>query len=378
MNNRKSRSTGAVSAPNSSSDTAASWLSSVERAALTRRSTATALAVFAVEYTALLLLTGLAVARLPVALNLLFAVLAGLAIGVVFTIGHDACHQAFTPHRRLNDWLARLALVPSAHAASLWVLGHNRIHHRYTNLRGADYVWEPLSPAEYRAASPLRRWFYRLCRSRAGALPYYFVEMWWKKNFLPIAPEARREWRLHVFDSAFVVVAWAAFATAIAYAGLVLAPDRPIWQSLAVGWLVPFLVWNWLMGWIIFVHHTHPEVQWFADPQEWSRHGSQILGTVHARLPQPLDFVSNNIMEHNAHHAAPGIPLYHLRRAQSRLREAYPQVRYVYLTPAAYARAVDACKLFDPVRRCWTGFDGKPTGPVLGTAPARELAETRA
>lgn len=331
------------------------------RRQLTARSTAQALAWFVPEYAAWLLLVALALMPLPWPVSLGFAAAAGLAIGVVFTVGHDASHQALTPHRWLNGLIARLAFIPSAHAASLWDVGHNRIHHGFTNLLGQDYVWAPLSPEQYRAAGPLRRAFYRLCRSPAGHLPYYLVEMWWKKNFLPIAPETRGEWRRHAFDSLFVLAAQALLIWGVVALGARLAPERPWFVSLAFGWLIPFLVWNWLMGLVIYMHHTHPEIPWAARPQDWSVYRAAILGTVEARLPGVLDKIDNHIMRHNAHHALPAIPMYRLAAAQARLRRTFADVLALKITPRSVAAISRACKLWDPAAGCWRDFQGRPT-----------------
>ena len=40
-------------------------------------------------------------------------------IAILFTVGHDACHQALTPSMRLNTWIGRLVFIPSLHAVSL-------------------------------------------------------------------------------------------------------------------------------------------------------------------------------------------------------------------------------------------------------------------
>jgi acyl-lipid omega-6 desaturase (Delta-12 desaturase) len=307
----------------------------------------------------------IAISPLPLPLCLFASIWAGLFTGAIFVIGHDACHQSLTSSRFLNPWIGRLAFLPSAHAMSLWVLGHNQIHHRFTNLKGRDYVWEPMSLDEYRRAPLLRRWVYRLYRGPLGAFPYYLVEMWWKKNFLPIAPEARRHWRRHVFDSAFILLAQAALIAAIAWGGSLLAPDRPLWATLGLGWLLPFLVWNGLMGLVIYAHHTHPEIAWFEDPSVWKRFNTSVAGTVHARLPQPLHALSNNIMEHNAHHADPSIPLYSLRPLQGRMRSSFPGIPFLQLTPASYLRTLSCCKLFDFTQNRWVDFAGVATGPRL-------------
>lgn len=340
------------------------WPDAQQTLLFAQQSTWLALAIAAAELAAVLAFVTLAISPLPLLLNLTAAIVAGLLIGTLFTVGHDACHQSFTRHRALNDWIGRIVFIPAAHARSLWILGHNRIHHGYTNLRGRDYVWEPMSPDAYRRAALLRRAVYRLYRSPLGAFPYYLIEMWWKKNFLPIAPEARSGWRKHLFDSGFAVVAWLCFGAAIGRLGGALAPDRPLWETLLLGWILPFLVFNWTIGWIIYVHHTHPEVPWWDDAGEWRTSRPQLLATLHVRLPQPLHAISNSIMDHNAHHAAPQVPLYRLSRAQASLRQRRAAIRHYALTPRTYLRIVDACKLYDSAARRWTDFAGQPTGPV--------------
>src|SRR4051812_27320397 len=134
------------------------WMGGDERQRALRRATAPALAIVGLEMLGYAACVAIALAPLPYGLNLLGGILAGHAIAVLFTVGHDACHQSFTPSLPLNRWIGRIVFIPSLHSVSLWVLGHNQIHHGSTNLRGRDYVWEPMSPADYAAASPLRRW----------------------------------------------------------------------------------------------------------------------------------------------------------------------------------------------------------------------------
>jgi hypothetical protein len=59
------------------------------------------------------------------------------------------------------------------------------------------------------------------------------------------------------------------------------------------------------------------------------------------------------------------IPLYNLPPAQRRIRAAFPDIQYLYLSPPAFCRLADACKLYDFAARRWTDFEGAPTGPVL-------------
>jgi omega-6 fatty acid desaturase (delta-12 desaturase) len=350
------------------------FLSPEDRRRLTERSVSRALAWLVPEYLAWIVLTAVAISPIPWPLRLGASILSGTMIGVIFTVGHDASHQALTPHRWLNHLIARLAFLPSAHAASLWDIGHNRIHHGFSNLMGADYVWEPMSPAQYAAAPAARRVFYRLYRSGFGHLPYYLIEMWWKKNFLPIAPETRGEWRRHLFDSAFVVITQGLLIWAIISSGAMLAPSHSHLETLAFGWLIPFLFWNWLIGLVIYMHHTHPDIGWFSSQDDWSIYRAGVMGCVEARMPGIIDRIDNNIMRHHAHHVHPAIPMYHLSAAQERLLEAFPETKRLTILPATVSACVRACKLFDPEARCWRDFDGKATSPSLPLPPPHQTA----
>lgn len=93
----------------------------------------------------------------PLWLKLLCGAAAGFVIGRLFIVGHDACHQSLTPHRRLNQWLGRIALLPSLTPYSLWEVGHNVVHHGYTNLKGFDFVWAPYTREEFAALSPVQQ-----------------------------------------------------------------------------------------------------------------------------------------------------------------------------------------------------------------------------
>lgn len=334
-----------------------------------------ALAVFVADFALYTFFVLVALAPFGWAVNLAGSVAAGFLIGAIFTLGHDGCHHALTAYPRLNIWLARVAFIPSAHAASLWILGHNQIHHGFTNLKGRDYVWEPMSPGEYAAAPAGRRAFYRLCRGPFGGLPYYLVDMWWKKNFLPIAPEARRRWRHHVFNSTFVVVSQIVMIAALIAAGPALDPTKPLWLIVLLGWLLPFIVWNWLMGVVIYVHHTHPTIPWYDDRAKWKAAQVKLFGTVHVRLPQPLHMLSNNIMEHNAHHLDPGIPFYHLATTQERLRRLTDGILFFKLGLRSYLDIVRQCKLFDFERGRWVKFDEARSPAVALQAAAPKSAD---
>src|SRR5262249_55779444 len=96
------------------------------------------------------------------------AILAALFIVTVFVVGHDACHGSLTPYNSLNKVLGRIALLPSCPPYVSWEFAHNRMHPSYTNLRGKDYAWVPLSKEEYDRLPRFCRWLERHHRSVWG------------------------------------------------------------------------------------------------------------------------------------------------------------------------------------------------------------------
>jgi omega-6 fatty acid desaturase (delta-12 desaturase) len=289
---------------------------------------------------------------------------AGFVIGRLFIIGHDACHQSLTPSRRLNHWLGRIAFLPSLTPYSLWEVGHNVVHHGYTNLKGFDFVWAPYTAQEFAALSPTQKLLDRIYRSGWGPGLYYMVEVWWKRMFFPNRRQMPTRRRIFLLDNLLV----SAFA-ALWIGALALAADatgQALWPLLLTGFVAPFLFWCAMIGFVVYVHHTHVEVHWHAERGEWSRAQPFVSTTVHLTFPYGIGSLMHHIMEHTAHHVDMTIPLYRLEQAQAKLEQMLPG--RIVVQPFSwrwYFATARSCKLYDFERRCWTDYAGRATGPVL-------------
>jgi omega-6 fatty acid desaturase (delta-12 desaturase) len=302
------------------------------------------------------------------------ALLNGLTIGIVFIVGHDACHGSLTPRSTLNRWLGRLAFLPSLHPYSAWEYSHNALHHGWTNLRGKDPVYCPRTLDEFRALPRWRQRLERVHRTWLGILPLYLSEIWWKLEMAP-APHHRThidKRGTFAFDRALVLafplVQSAVMAVLLTARGIA-GPDSAGVIALSV--IVPFLVFNWLIGFATFQHHTHPRVVWYRDEAEWSFFRAQVQGTVHVQFPRWVELALHNIMEHTAHHVDTRVPLYNLTAAQATLESAFGEenVITVPFSLAGMSRTFRACQLYDFEAHRWLTFDGVPTSEsrVLGT-----------
>jgi omega-6 fatty acid desaturase (delta-12 desaturase) len=308
------------------------------------------------------LLFTLTTATIVIARNPLVQVIAACANGVVisrlFILGHDACHQSFTRHRTLNRWIGRIVFLPSLTPYSLWEVGHNVVHHGYTNLKDFDFVWQPRTLAEYRALPASKRWLERIYRSGWAPWLYYLVEIWWVRMLFPNRRTMPTRRAVFIWDSLLVsafAVLWIA-----ALAAFALTTHRSVGWLLATGFALPFLVWNGMIGFVVYLHHTHPGVAWYADKKAWSASQPFVSTTVHLTFRSMMGGVLHHIMEHTSHHVDMSVPLYRLKRAQALLeRKLAGSIVVQPFSWRWYADTARQCKLYDYDAGRWTDFEGR-------------------
>lgn len=315
-------------------------------------------------------------------LQIAAAIANGIFSTTIFVVGHDACHGSLTPIPWLNQVLGRINFLPSLTPYVTWEYAHNRVHHSYTNLKPRDYAWAPYSKEEYDSLPWRRRMLERHYRTPFGLGHYYLIE-YWLKHLLTQSREERQEMKkpfLYLFDLALVTLfAIAQFAVIISWANAQ-TPGPGYWAPfttsvslIVVAWVVPFLMWNWLMGFAIFQHHNHQGIAWYDKREEWDFFAAQIESTVHIEMPTWMEWVSARIMQHTAHHVNPKIPLYRLTASQQCLERAYPREIVVQTWRlGSLSRTMSLCKLYDFKNHRWLNFAGMPT-----TQPHGAIREMR-
>jgi omega-6 fatty acid desaturase (delta-12 desaturase) len=154
-------------------------------------------------------------------------------------------------------------------------------------------------------------------------------------------------------DLALVLLFFACQIVTVVMVGNIFDHGAPV--SVLLGIVVPFLVWNGLMSTIIFLHHTHPTLRWYAGLEAWKADRGAIAGTAHVRFAWPIGESVLWIMEHNAHHVAPGVPLYNLARMQ-RAMLAYENLLSWRFSIRGFIRICNRCKLYDYELDRWVTF----------------------
>lgn len=293
-------------------------------------------------------------------LKLLLGCIAGFIIGRIFIIGHDACHQSYTPNRTLNKVLGRIAFLCSLTPYSLWDVGHNVVHHGYTNLKGFDFVWSPSTVEEFAAKSSGSKMLERLYRSGWGPAFYYLIEMWWNKMFFPNKKNMPTRRNVFIWDGLL------SLATGILWIGAMIwaaaATNQSAWYMVLMGFVVPFMFWNAMIGFTVYVHHTHTSVTWYDNKSDWTSSKPYVSTTVHLQFPFGIGALVHHIMEHTAHHLDMSVPLYKLKIAQARLEELLPgRIVIQNFSWKWYFDTAKRCKLYDFKTKQWLDFDGKPT-----------------
>ena len=295
-------------------------------------------------------------------------------IALLFIIAHDACHGSFAPYAWLNHLLGRLAFLPALYPFTSWELGHNRLHHCWTNNRHRDYAWAPLTWEEFQSLPPWQKRVQQIYRHPFGLGVYCLVEIWWRHMIFPSRGERSKMKAFPFQVDRLLVLLHAAFLTFLSVISCHGA-DRPI--VFVLGFVIPQVIWLWLMGFVTYQQHTHPQVAWFDENGDWSFFSAQVEGTVRVIFPWPIGPLLHHVMEHTAHHVDPRIPLYNLPAAQAAIVAAYPDSVVESRFSFGELRRITAiCQLYDYSKKCWLDFEGRQTTPPVLPAPtsASELA----
>jgi acyl-lipid omega-6 desaturase (Delta-12 desaturase) len=299
------------------------------------------------------------VLRIPLVL------LNGLAIAILFVVGHDACHGALTPSARANYVISQLSFLPSLHPFTGWSLSHNTLHHAWANLREHDPGYPPYTVEEFSRLSRWRQLETRVHRTFFGVTLMYLSTVWWPYMVAPSKNKRVMLDKVGNFGRERVwVVAYLAFVVAIAIAAGVAKGSSPLRASVEeVAWIVigPFLVFGWLIAWATYLHHTHPQVRWYDSQTEWREAQAQLTATVHVVFPRWAELMLHEIMQHPAHHVDPNVPFYSLANAERALEHTVGhQMVVMHFTVRDALASLRICRLYDYKTHTWHDWDGTP------------------
>jgi omega-6 fatty acid desaturase (delta-12 desaturase) len=264
---------------------------------------------------------------------------AGLLVRL-FIIQHDCGHGSFLRSRAANDRLGRALSVLTLTPYGSWAQGHAEHHASTGNLdrRGRGDV-ETWTVAEYEAATPVKRFLYRLYRN-----PFVMVGIGAPINFIILQrlpthanPASRRS--ILGLDLALVVF----FGTACALFGSVRV----------LGTYLPVIIMAaWAGNWLFYVQHQFDAAEWDRDG-DWNFHAASLSGSSYFKLPPVLRWFSGNIGMHHVHHLCSRVPNYHLQACVDAAPELEPITNVVTLRESLGCWRL---ALWDENRRELVGF----------------------
>lgn len=236
----------------------------------------------------------------------------------IFIIQHDCGHLAFFRGRRANDVLGFVCSLLTLTPYASWRRQHAGHHGIWNDLdhrqSGADIYSSCLTVAEYRALSPLRRWWHRTTRHPLVANillpPVVFLGLY------RIPFDSPRSWR---HERRAVYVTDAALFALFGGLGMLLGFGEVAAVQL------PVIVFASIIGvWLFSVQHRGDTARWVRH-DEWDAVSASLLGSTYLRLPAVLQWFTGNIGYHHVHHLSPRIPNYRLQECH----ETVPALRNV-------------------------------------------------
>lgn len=337
-----------------------------------RRSNLIGLSWFLQDYVVYWAAIGLVLFAPWITVKVVASIVAGVRLAAFYTLAHDAAHNTLVANRRLNYVLAMLLSVPALQNHRLWLIDHHQQHHPKTNGPQHDF-YQPFSKQQFDRLSPLRQHYERFIRAPNGigfAINFFFPWVLGTRVMPDGATPAKSRRSAWAYFTVLMLYQ-AAFAAALITVAHLAPPSARLGtaSALLLGVALPLFVYALVTGASLYVMHTHRRIPWFAaDMPRIGDHAQELCAT-HMTVPPILARLTFNVFAHSAHHAHPGIPVYHLMRAQRHLDGLLGNRGVVEkLSLSGTIATMRACKLYDFDKHQWLDFDGKPTAPPIDLA----------
>lgn len=276
---------------------------------------------------------------------LFWAFLTAAFYSSIFLFTHDAIHHTLTGWVWFDEIFPRILAWPMLWYHGIYCALH-RIHHKMNGNDIDDPERPQYTEAEYRAASPMKRWLIRnqwwLNCFVWGGFGFLFKHYWQAYLFY----RKSREVRLNV---------WTDLAGVIVTQGLI-----NYWAISTGMWLRAFLFFLVLERIMGCFHQMRSAIEHYglwgraANPYE-----TQLRNSRNIRTNGAVSLYMDHLNYHSVHHAFPRIPFYRLREAHERIQALLRPAGNPLLEDTSYFRTAVRLGL-NPVVIRGTGRESTP------------------
>jgi omega-6 fatty acid desaturase (delta-12 desaturase) len=283
-------------------------------------------------------------------LKILMSIITGLAVSSLFVLAHDAAHGALFRRSWFAELVGTIFMLPALNVYRLWCLGHNRIHHGFTSLSSVDWIWRPLTLEEYDALPKYKKALYRIERSLYGCGLHYLYKVWLPKMILFTPANLTKSEKAKLWLGKLVVAFYATGMSIFAYHldGIF---------GIVTMLIIPFIVFNYVISLIVYLHHTHPDIPFFDAKPEWNHTIGALYCTTMIHSHWLINILTHDIMVHTPHHVDIRIPFYRLKGAFENIKQHYADYLHEYtLTWSKLTSIFKSCKIYDYQKHEWHGF----------------------
>ncbi|MPW23762.1 Fatty acid desaturase [Paraburkholderia piptadeniae] len=226
------------------------------------------------------------------------------------TIAHDAAHRTLAKNTRWN-YLLGIVFAAYPLLQRHWAYRYSHVHLHHPHL--GDPEKDPdlkffISSGVYDVRHPREYAFSIVWKAMLGGATLRYLRYLWNYRFL-ISREGRKD--IDRLGAAIDTYGFAVFWLVVIL-GFIQAKSL---DMLALFWLIPYLTTFQALGWFIELAEHSPMCETETDDVYLTRNRK-------GNLIERLLFGANLDEYHLEHHLSPGIPFWHLKRAQKiRLRD---------------------------------------------------------
>ncbi|MCI0746797.1 MAG: fatty acid desaturase [Verrucomicrobia subdivision 3 bacterium] len=246
--------------------------------------------------------------KVPLPVNILCSVLAGLLILRLFVIYHDQQHHAILPKSRLAEIFMRLFGIYALSASSIWRSSHNYHHNHNSKLRGSHIGSFPImTKAQFLRSSKGKRFAYLFVRHPLTILFGYVFMFLYGMCLNPFLNYPRKH-----FDCLIALVAHVFIGVGLLYFFG--------WQTLLLAQTVPHFIAYAVGTYLFYAQHNFPGVS-FKDKSGWTYEMAALESSSYMKTNPLMAWFTANIGCHHVHHLNARIPFYRLPEAIGQIPE---------------------------------------------------------